>query len=142
VPSLSTSRKAPIVEQFRYARFTLEDYNCDQELMRAVDQAACVTFGQFRLLAKRQNWTVDSLVAFVKGQLEEPKRTIERILKIGPVDTVIPYTCLIELYQKTLLKPEPIHQPGYCKCGCGQRVIGRQKFATDACRKRAARMIA
>jgi hypothetical protein len=95
VPSLSTSRKTPIVAQFRYARFTVEDYNRDMDLMTRVNQAPCVTFGQFRILSKGQGWTVDSLAAFVKGELDEPKRTIERILKTGPSETVIPYTCLI-----------------------------------------------
>jgi hypothetical protein len=134
--------KAPIVAQLRYARFTVEDYNRDMALMRRVDQAPCITFNQFRHVAKRQGWTIDSLAAFVKDELDEPKRTIERILKTGPADTVIPYACLIELYLKTLIKPEPIHRPGHCECGCGQRVIGRQKFASDACRKRAARRVA
>jgi hypothetical protein len=130
--------------QFRYSRFTPEDYTRDQMLMRAVDQAPCVTFGQFRILAKRQGWSVDSLAAFVKGELDEPKRTLERILKTGPADTVIPYTFLIELYQKAIAKPaegKPTAK-GYYADGCGQRVMGRQKFASDACRKRAARKIA
>jgi hypothetical protein len=137
-------RKAPIVEQFRYARFTLEDYTRDQMLMRAVKQAPCITFGQFRLLAKRQNWTVESLAAFVKAELDEPKRTLERILKTGPVETVIPYTCLIEVYLGATAKPaegKPTGK-GFCADGCGQRMIGRQKFASDACRKRAARRVA
>jgi hypothetical protein len=76
--------------------------------------------------------------------MDEPKRTIERILKTGPVETVIPYTCPIELYQKATAKPaegKPTDK-GYCADGCGQRVIGRQKFASDACRKRAARRVA
>jgi hypothetical protein len=144
VPSLSTSRKALIVAQFRYARFTLKDYNRDSTLMTQVDQALCVTFGQFRALAKRQGWTVDFLAALINGELDEPKRTLERILKTGPTDTVIPYTCLIELYQKTTAKPaegKPTGK-GFCAEGCGQRVMGRQKFASDACRKRAARKIA
>jgi hypothetical protein len=46
--------KAAIVAQFRYARFTLEDYNRDRTLMLRVDEAPCITFGQFRTLAKRQ----------------------------------------------------------------------------------------
>jgi hypothetical protein len=78
------------------------------------------------------------------GELDEPKRTMERILKTGPADTVIPYTCLIELYLKASAKPmeEKPTGKGYCADGCGQRVMGRQKFATDACRKRTARRIA
>jgi hypothetical protein len=87
---------------------------------------------------------VDSLAATVKGELDEPKRTIERILKTGRADTVIPYTCLIELYLKATAKPaegKPTGK-GYCADGCGQRVLGRQRFASDACRKRAARRVA
>jgi hypothetical protein len=138
------SRKVPIVAQFRYARFTLEDEKRDVALMERVDQALCITSNQFRALAKRQGWTVDFPAAFVKGEMGEPKRTIERILKTGPVERVIPYTCLIELYQKATAKPaegKPMDK-GYCADGCGQRVIGRQRFANDACRKRAARRVA
>jgi hypothetical protein len=137
-------RKAPVVSQFRYARFAVEDYNLDRTLMTRVDEALCVTFGRFRHVAKQQGWTVESLAAFVKGELDEPKRRMERILKTGPVETVIPYTCLIELYQKATAKPaegKPTGK-GFCADRCGQRVIGRQKFASDACRKRAARKIA
>ena len=144
MPHLVTSRKTPIVAQLRDARFTLEDYNCDRALVTRVDQAPCLTFAQFRALAKRQGWTVDILAAFAKGELDEPKRTVERILKTGPADTVIPYTCLVELYQRATATPaegKPTGK-GYCADGCGQRVHGRQKFATDACRKRAARKIA
>lgn len=137
-------RKAPIVAQFCYARFIIENYNRDAALMERVDRSPCITFNQFRHVAKQQGWTVDSLATFVKGELDEPKRTLERILKTGPAETVIPYTCLIELYQRTTAKP-PEGKPtakGYCADGCGQRVMGRQKFASDACRKRAARKIA
>jgi hypothetical protein len=111
--------KAPIVEQFRYARFTPEDYIRDQILMRAVDQAPCITFGQLRVLAKRQGWTVDSLAAFVKGELDEPKRTLDRLLKTGPADTVIPYTCLLQLYEKATAIPQARPGEKSCSCGCG-----------------------
>jgi hypothetical protein len=60
-------RNAPIAAQFRYASFTREDYNRDVALMERVDHAPCITFNQFRALAKRQGWTVDSLAAFVKA---------------------------------------------------------------------------
>jgi hypothetical protein len=136
------SHQAPIVEQFRYARFNAEDYNRDVALMTQVDEAPCITFNQFMILAKRHGWTVDSLADHVRGAIEEPKQTMERILKTGPADTVIPYGCLLELYQKASKKPAPVQRPGYCQDGCGQRVMGRQKFASDACRKRAARRIA
>jgi hypothetical protein len=131
------SRNGPIVAQFRYARFTLEDDNRDVALMEGVDQALCITFNQFRALAKHQGGAVDLLASFVKGEMDEPKRTTERILKTGPVETVIPYTCLIELYQKATAKPaegKPTDK-GYC-------AVARQKFASNACRKRAARRVA
>ena len=136
--------KAPIIAQFRCARFTTEDYNRDVALMECVDRDPCITFNQFQALAKRRGWTVDFLAAFVKGELDEPKRTIERILKTGPAETVIPYTCLIELYLKAtakLAEGTPTGR-GYCVDGCGQRVMGRKKFASDAYRKRAARRVA
>jgi len=112
--------------------------------MSQVDQTSCITFNQFRHVAKQRGWTIDSLTVLVKGELDEPKRTIERILKTGPTETVIPYTCLIELYQKATATPaegKPTGK-GYCADGCGQQVMGRQKFASDACRKRAARRVA
>jgi len=131
--------KAPIVAQFRYARFTVEDYNRDRVLMARVDQASCVTFGQFRILAKRQGWTVDSLAAFVKGELDEPKRTIERILKTGQAETVIPYTCLLQLYEKATLTPPALAGEKSCAYGCAGKVRGKQKFATPAYQRRAHR---
>jgi hypothetical protein len=132
------------VSQFRYSRFTVEDYNRDSASMTRVNQAPCITFKQFRDVAKRLGWTIDSLADQVRGEIDEPRRTIERILKTGPSETVIPYTCLIELYQNAAATPanwKPTGK-GYCADGCGQRVMGRQKFASDACRKRAARKIA
>jgi hypothetical protein len=72
VPSLSTSRKAPIVAQFHYAQFTVEDYNRDSTLMLQVDETPCITFGQFRHVAKQPGWTVDSLTALAKGEIDEP----------------------------------------------------------------------
>jgi hypothetical protein len=85
-----------------------------------------VTFAQFRALAKHQGWTGDFLVAFVKGKIDEPKRTVERILKTGPADNVIPYTCLIELYQKATVIPSAPPGEKSCACGCGGKIRGRQ----------------
>lgn len=64
--------KAPIVSQFRYSRFTGEDYNRDVALMECVDRAPCITFGQFRILAKRQGWTVISWLASLKVSWTSP----------------------------------------------------------------------
>jgi len=109
--------------------------------MERVDRSPCITFNQFRHIAKQQGWTVDSLATFVKGELDEPKRTLERILKTGPADTVIPYTCLIELYQKATIIPSGLPGEKSCACGCGGKVRGKQKFATSACQRRAHRKL-
>jgi hypothetical protein len=133
-----------LVTQFRYARFTLEGNNRDVALTERVDRTPCITFGQFRALAKRRGWTVDSLASWVKGELDEPKRTLERLLKTGPAETVIPYPCLTERYLKATATPAEgtTTGQGVCADGCGQQVLGRQKFARDACHNRAARRLA
>jgi hypothetical protein len=130
---------ASVVAQFRYARFTPEDYLRDQALMRQVDAAPCITFKQFRDVAKREGWTIEFLVEQVREEIDEPKRTMECILKTGPADTVIPYTCLIQLYEKATAIPEARPGEQSCACGCGGRVRGKQRFATSACQRRAHR---
>jgi hypothetical protein len=60
-------RKAPIVDQFRYARFTLEDCTSDKAMMARVDRAPCITFGQFRHVAKQQGWTAEHLAKPAHG---------------------------------------------------------------------------
>ena len=68
---------AQVAAQFHHARFTPENYLRDQALRRQVDAAPCITFKQFRDVAKREGWTVERLTALVKSGLDEPKRTIE-----------------------------------------------------------------
>jgi hypothetical protein len=69
-----------------------------------IEQAPCITFGQFRRLAKRREWSERYLVE----QTGLDTATIRRVLAGAPVDgkhdkleaTVIPYWPLIELYQQ------------------------------------------
>jgi hypothetical protein len=103
-----------------------------------------ITCAQFRTLVKKEHWTESMLVAERHGQLDEPTKTIRCILTSNPADTVNPYACLIALYLKATAKPAEGTPTGigFCANGCGQRVLGRQKFASDACRKRATRRVA
>jgi hypothetical protein len=125
-----------------------------------IDNAPCITFQQFRRLVKQRGWSERWLIEQVKPYLDEPRETVHRILYGAhvpahecseqdgrvveahhePMDEVaIPYTCLIDLYhQATQPGPLPDGQRS-CGCGCGQRVRGRQRYATPGCRQRAYR---
>jgi hypothetical protein len=91
---------AQIAAQFRYARFTPERYNRDRALMVGVDQAPCVTFKQFRDLARRRGWSIVWVAGQMRGEVEDQKHTAERIMKTGPAETLIPYTSLLVLYNR------------------------------------------
>jgi hypothetical protein len=98
-----------------------------------------VTCKQFRDRAKQKGWRVEWLIEQVKGQIESPAATIKRLMGLAEPSTVIPYPMLIDLYHG---QAQTAPKRGECRCRCGQRVMGRQKFASDACRKRAARRAA
>jgi hypothetical protein len=113
-----------VASQFRYAGLTPEGYLKDQARMCAVDHAPSMTCGQFSALAKPQDWTEDDVVAECRGKIDEPRRTIHRMLFTNPSDTVIPYTCLRQLSEKATAIP--MAQPGQksCECGCQGQVRG------------------
>jgi hypothetical protein len=136
MPSLSTSHMIPRVAQLHDARFTMENYNRDLSLMERVDRAPCITCAQLRAVAKQQGWTEEHLVKLCHGNIDEPIRTVKRILETNPPDTVIPYTCLIDLYHSVTHPPQARAGEGSCECGCGGEVIGKQRFSTSACRQR------
>jgi len=109
---------AHVAAQFKHARFTPHDYLRDWHLHRAIDQAPCVTCGQFRALAKRRGWSIECMTEQVQGELEDPKATIKRIMSLADPNTVIPYPVLPDLYHD---KAQMRLKRGECQCGCGQR---------------------
>jgi hypothetical protein len=121
----------------------------------AIDQAPCITFGQFRKVARQREWSLEWLVEQCKAEIDRPTDTIRRVLEgarveghrqgerwVAPywddmAEVALPYRCLIELYQRAT---QPALAGGRaCVCGCGGSLRGRQKFASVACRKRASR---
>jgi hypothetical protein len=116
-------------------------------LQQAVEEAVSITYSQFRHVAKHRGWTLEWLLEQAKEKLDKPTDTLRRVMHGALVDgkhelladVVIPYRCLIELYQRaTQLKPALVGDK-MCACGCGELVRGKKKWATPGCRKRVQR---
>jgi hypothetical protein len=123
----------------------------------AVDQAPCITFGQFRKVARQREWSLEWLVEQCKAELDRPTDTIRRVLEgarveghrqddkwVAPhwddlTDVVLPYRCLIVLYQRGTRSQPALAGERACACGCAGQVRGKQKYASVACRKRVSR---
>jgi hypothetical protein len=123
----------------------------------AVDQAPCITFGQFRKVARQREWSLEWLVEQSKAELDRPTETIRRVLEGARVEShrqgdrwvapywddmaevVVRYRCLIELYQRATQPTPTLPGESACACGCGGELRGKQKFASAACRKRVSR---
>src|SRR6266487_1177920 len=80
---------AQLRAQFRYARFSPQDYVSDWAFQRAVDQAPTITAKQFRELAKRREWSEAFVVEQCKADLDRPTQTIRWYLTQCAADTVI-----------------------------------------------------
>jgi hypothetical protein len=128
-----------LASQFKYGSFGQQDYLRDRALHCAIDEAPQVTNAMFRQRAKQRGWSLEWLAEQVKGVVESPAATIRRVMGLADPTTVIPYPVLIDLYRG---QAQAAPKPGYCRCGCGQRVMGKQRFAHDSCRKREARRVA
>jgi hypothetical protein len=124
------------------------EYSEQREVLpQAVENAPCITFGQFRHVAKQQEWSIVWLVDQVKGEIDTPTDTVRRIVHGTVVDgkhqlladRVLPYRCLIELYQRATTPKPPIVGIKACGCGCGDALRGKQQYASPLCRKRAQR---
>ena len=120
-----------------------------------IESAPTITFAQFRKVAKAEGWDLDYLLHAVGYQLDEPTKTLHRVLEGAHVeghrcyddkwvpahwtdmaDVVLPYTCLLDLYDKAT-KPKPaLAGERSCACGCKGLVRGKQQYASPACRVR------
>ncbi len=138
---------AQIRAQFRYAKFTPEDYLKDQALMHRIDRAKTpITVKDFRRLARKHQWSEGWLIACIEDDLHHADRAVKRVLHDEPEgSTVIPRP-LLDLYYRFLnVKPPakvaaaPIKGPGLCGCGCGQKVWGKQIYSSSPCRSRVSR---
>jgi hypothetical protein len=122
-----------------------------------MNQAPCVTFREFRKVAKQHEWSVEWLVEQCRAALDRPTDTIRRVLEgarveghwaagkwIAPhwddmTEVVLPYRCLIALYQRATQPVPVLTGERACACGCGGKVAGRHKWASPGCRKRVQR---
>jgi hypothetical protein len=122
-----------------------------------MNQAPCVTFREFRKVAEQHAWSLEWLVEQCKAVLDRPTDTIRRVLDgarveghweggtwvaphwDGMAEVVVPYRCLIDLYQRATQPHPALAGERACACGCGGQVRGRHKWASPACRKRVQR---
>ena len=119
----------------------------EEAFLRAANNAALVTFREFRELMERRNHSGDELVDMFRGKIEDPREFFERVMscrvKIGGryedrSNCMIPYRPAIEFYREELhfFKDAAKKTQRLCQCGCGKPVFGQYKFASDTCRKR------
>ena len=47
---------------------------------QAVEEASCITFGQFRQVVKQRGWTVGWLLEQVKDEIDKPTDTLRRAM--------------------------------------------------------------
>ena len=99
-----------------------------------------VTFRDFANLAKRNNWTPESLAGKFKGTIENPSEFFHRALSGRPSwDTVIPYRSVIKFVYEQMNPLVKVGSVRLCICGCQRPAYGRKKYATDYCRVKVSR---
>jgi hypothetical protein len=106
---------------------------------RAVSQATDITFAQVRALAEREGLTPENLATRFRGQIERPSEVFGRVRDMRLGDVVIPYTAVIEWYQRLSGRRPALNEERACHCGCGVLVLGKRKCASSRCRKRVQR---
>jgi hypothetical protein len=74
----------------------------------------------------------------VAGEIDKPTETLRRVMHGVLVDgkhdmlsdVVLPYTCIIELYQRATQPTPALAGEKACACGCGALVRVKKKWAT------------
>jgi hypothetical protein len=79
-------------------------YDKGKDIGIARDVVGHVTFKAFRSLMAKRHYGLDDLVPMFRGQLDEPRELLARILKVAndTDGTVIPYRCLLKFYHQEL----------------------------------------
>ena len=95
-----------------------------------IGQPLVVTFANFAALMDSRGHDIDELVERFRGRIHEPRDFFTRVFLPRFADVVIPYNSVLVFYQQEAhfrrdLKPTAAR----CKCGCGQPVFGRRKWA-------------
>jgi hypothetical protein len=133
---------AQIRAQFTYATFDAFDYLNDQRLMRAIDRGKPVTVREFRALARKHGWSNEWLIACIEDDMAHADRAVRRVLHREPAQSTDIPRPLLNLYWRFKdVTPEQL-VAGLCWCGCGEKVRGRQRYASQACQKRCYRRAA
>jgi hypothetical protein len=116
-------------------------------LMRRSMATPPITYAQFREVSKAQGWSSEWLFDQVRGHVDKPTETIDRLLKgvfvpahrqgreYTPAhwddlaDTVIPYDCLLTLYHAAIRPPAP--QPLSPEETNEQQAVIRMRYAAS-----------
>jgi hypothetical protein len=63
------------------------EYSEQREILQqTIEKANCITFSQFRHIAKQREWSEERLGEQVKGEIDRPTDTLRRIMHGALVD--------------------------------------------------------
>lgn len=103
-----------------------------------MDARAELTFRQFTELARRRNFSAQSLAQRFRGRIQEPSEFFSRVLSGKFPNTAIPYRSVIDFYLAAQAVAPTDGRPT-CVCGCGRPVFDRKKWALPGCRTKVQR---
>jgi hypothetical protein len=99
-----------------------------------------ITFSDFAKLAQRRGLTPEFLAERFSGKIDRPSEFFHRVFQGQYAAVVIPYASVLAFYTAELhCHQDALGRHNVCACGCGQPVFDRKKWASAACRQKAAR---